>query len=160
MHKIMELTSTLYAHLLAWIAYYKHRVILNKTQMQKLLFMCYGQALAEHHILLFNDDRPKAWPFGPVFPRVYKRYEEQIPTDLSVEEKQQFASSPDILRMISITVANYCHVSAVRLSDWSHQNGSPWQQTVFSGDKPGWNREIQQSVIIDYFSNQSWSSGI
>lgn len=155
----MELISLQYAHLLAWIAYYKHHVILNKTQMQKMLFMCYGQALTMG-VTLFSDDKPRAWPFGPVFPRTYKRYDEQIPNGLSVKEKEQFASSPDILRMISRTVAQYCHVSATRLSDWSHQIDSPWQQTVFSGERPEWNREIQQSVIINYFKNPSWRIGI
>ncbi len=156
----MELISLQYAHLLAWIAYFKHHVILNKTQMQKLLFMCYGQALAINRQPLFSDDKPVAWPFGPVFPRVYKRYEEQIPTDLTTEEKSEFASSPIILTMISQTVADYCHVSATRLSDWSHQAGSPWRSTILSGTKPAWNREIPQAVIENYFKKSTWRIGI
>ena len=116
----MELTSLDYIKLIAWIAAFKHRVILNKTQIQKLLFMCYGQALAMVHRPLFDDDIPRAWPFGPVFPRSYKYYEEVMPADLSIEEKNHFAQNIPLLRMIARTVADYCHVSATRLSDWSH----------------------------------------
>lgn len=156
----MELTSLDYTKLIAWIAAFKHRVILNKTQMQKLLFMCYGQALVLENRPLFTDDTPKAWPFGPVFPRSYKRYEETLPDDLTDEDKRRFSENRDVLLMIAQTVANFCHTSATRLSEWSHQPGSPWQQTVFSGDNPEWNRPIPPQIIQEYFSNSNWSSGI
>lgn len=153
----MELNSLEYVKLIAWIAAFKHRVILNKTQMQKLLFMCYGQALVMEGKPLFADDTPKAWPFGPVFPRSYKRYEEVMPIDLSSEEKDRFAQNIPILQMIAKTVADYCHVSATRLSDWSHSSGSPWWKTVFDPDKgSAWNRVIEDDLIKSYFQNEDW----
>lgn len=157
----MELNSLAYVRLIAWIAAFKHRVILNKTQMQKLLFMCYGQALAMEGTPLFADDTPKAWPFGPVFPRSYKRYEEVMPSDLSSDEKNRFAQNIPILQMIARTVAEYCHVSATRLSDWSHSKGSPWWNTVFDPkDGSAWNREISLEMIRSYFQNDDWKIGI
>lgn len=157
----MELNSLEYVKLIAWIAAFKHRVILNKTQMQKLLFMCYGQALAMEGSPLFVDDTPKAWPFGPVFPRSYKRYEEVMPSDLSPEEKNRFAQNIPILQMIARTVADYCHVSATRLSDWSHSKGSPWWNTVFDPQKgSAWNREIPIEMITSYFQSDNWKTGI
>lgn len=86
----MELTSIDYTRLISWLAYYKHKTILNKTQMQKILFMCYGLYLTKHNEPLFSDDTPKAWPFGPVFPRSYKRYVEVVPNDLSIDDKKAF----------------------------------------------------------------------
>lgn len=156
----MELDSLKYVKLIAWIAAFKHRVILNKTQMQKLLFMCYGQALVMVNEPLFSDDTPKAWPFGPVFPRSYKRYEEIMPQDLTNEEKNIYAQNIPILKMIALTVADYCHVSATRLSDWSHSKNSPWWDTVFAPQGAEWNREIPLSVIRAYFSNENWRNGI
>ena len=156
----MELSSLEYTKLIAWIAAFKHRVILNKTQMQKLLFMCYGQALATENKPLFDDDTPKAWPFGPVFPRSYKHYEEIMPSDLSPEEKDRFAQDIPILQMIARTVSQYCHVSATRLSDWSHSKGSPWWNTVFAPEGSAWNREISLDLIKSYFQNEDWRSGI
>ena len=104
-----NLISLDYVKLLAWLAYYKCNVILNKTQMQKILFMCYGQALViKNDTPLFVDDTPKAWPFGPVFPRSYKRYEETIPSDLTSDEKEQYAKDINILKMIANTVGMFC----------------------------------------------------
>lgn len=156
----MKLTSLDYIRLIAWIAAFKHKVILNKTQMQKLLFMCYGQTLAMVDRPLFVDDTPKAWPFGPVFPRSYKQYEEVMPADLSQDEKSRFAQNIPLLQMIARTVADYCHVSATRLSDWSHSKGSPWWNTVFSPEGSAWNREIPLDMITSYFQNEEWRIGI
>lgn len=156
----MNLSSLEYVRLIAWIAAFKHRVILNKTQMQKLLFMCYGQALVMNGQPLFEDDTPKAWPFGPVFPRSYKKYEEIAPTDLSDAEKSRYAENLDILRMIAKTVATYCHISATRLSDWSHEKDGPWWKTVFREEGSAWNREIPQDIIREYFQSDKWSVGI
>ena len=51
----MDLTSLDYMKLLSWLAYYKHGTILNKTQMQKILFMCYGSYYAQKGTPLFRD---------------------------------------------------------------------------------------------------------
>lgn len=156
-----NLTSLDYVKLIAWLAFFKHSVILNKTQMQKLLFMCYGQALAMNGSSMFADDTPKAWPFGPVFPRSYKRYEEHIPCDLSQVEKNRFATDGNLLRMIARTVAQYCHHSATSLSDWSHDSKGPWYQTVFDSEKgTAWNRKIDDELIRSYFSNDNWRAGL
>lgn len=156
----MELTSLDYTKLIAWIAAFKHRVILNKTQMQKLLFMCYGQALVLENRPLFTDDKPKAWPFGPVFPRSYKHYEEVMPSELSLEDKNRYAQNIPLLQMIAQTVADYCHISATRLSEWSHSKDSPWWNTVFSPEGSAWNREIPLDMIQSYFQSEGWRIGI
>ena len=155
-------TSLDYVRLISWLAYFKHGVILNKTQMQKLLFICYGLYLASHDddTSLFSDDSPKAWPFGPVFPRSYKRYVETIPADLSEGDKRMFLRDRDMLREITGVVDQYCFHSANTLSEWSHQKGSPWAQTVFSNDgKIEWNRPIDRNIIRTYFRGE-WRTGL
>ena len=71
----MELTSIDYANYLRYLAMERFFTILNKTQVNKMLFICYGLYLSMTNKKLFSDDTPKAWPFGPVFPRVYKRFD-------------------------------------------------------------------------------------
>ena len=158
---IMNLTSLDYVRLISWIAYYKHGTILNKTQMQKILFICYGLFLTNHETPLFGDDSPKAWPFGPVFPRSYKKYVEERPADLNENDKRAFLQDRDTLRMITRIVDRYYYYTANTLSDWSHQKGSPWAQTVFSSEDKQivWNKPIEQNVIRDYF-NGSWQTGL
>ena len=43
----------------------------NLTKIQKLVFCVYGAVLATSGERICKD-HPKAWPHGPVFPRIYK----------------------------------------------------------------------------------------
>lgn len=158
----MGLQSLDYVRLISWIAYNKHNTILNKTQMQKLLFMCYGVYLTKHEEPLFTDDTPKAWPFGPVFPRSYRRYMEIIPSDLTTEDKSNFLKDRDMLIEITHIVDSYYSYSANTLSEWSHQKDSPWATTVFSnGDNSvEWNKVISDDVIREYFKSGKWKQGL
>lgn len=153
----MELTSIDYARLLSWLAYYKHNTILNKTQMQKLLFMCYGIFYAYKNIHLFTDDTPKAWPYGPVFPRVNVRYNpNSIPSDLTDKEKNSFLENKEALFLANNIINNYVNVSAHSLSEWSHEKGSPWFKTIYGEDGGNtdinWNQPIPERYIKEYFS--------
>ncbi|WP_300549632.1 Panacea domain-containing protein [uncultured Bacteroides sp.] len=158
----MELTSIDYTQLISWLAYYKHKTILNKTQMQKILFMCYGLYLTNHSEPLFADDTPKAWPFGPVFPRSYKRYVEAVPKDLSIDDKKAFLKDKETLIAISKIVDSYYNYSANALSEWSHQKDSPWAKTVFSQDENSvtWNKIIDTQIIKEYFKSGRWKQGL
>ena len=102
-----ELTSLDYCKLIAWLAYHKHNVILNKIHMQQILFMCYEQYLVSHNSPLFNDDIPKTLPFGYVFPISYKRYSYGVLKDLTVSEKERFLKDKDTLRVITRAVEDY-----------------------------------------------------
>ena len=158
----MTLTSIDYTRLISWLAYYKHNTILNKTQMQKLMFICYGLYLTNHDTPLFTDDTPKAWPFGPVFPRSYKRYQEVKPQDLSKEDKMAFLQDKDTLMMITRVVDSYYSCPANTLSEWSHQSGSPWAKTIFDADngKIEWNKPIDKIIIKEYFNSGEWRRGL
>lgn len=156
----VDLTSLDYMRLIAWMAYFRNGVILNKTQMQKLLFICYGVGLADKpDCPIFTDDTPKAWPFGPVFPITYKRYVENYPTPLTETEKVKFTDSVGNLAQVDEIVSKYCHYPSVRLSGWSHQTGSPWAQTVFAKEGVKWNRPISLDAISEYFKGD-WSKGL
>lgn len=153
------LTSVDYSDLLRFLAYNRHQVILNKTQVNKLLFMCYGFFLSMTGQRLFSES-PKAWPYGPVFPTVYKRFGNKVmPVTLTEEQeqKQAFYANSEALNICINIVDKYCHKSAYDLSLWSHLKGSPWFQTVYSDDKPiVWNKIINDDIINQYFSNLSY----
>lgn len=153
---VMELTSIDYARLLSWMAYYKHNVLLNKTQMQKLLYMCYGMYYALEGKPMFKDDTPKAWPYGPVFPRVNVRYNPySIPSGLTPEEKNNYLQDKTALKIADGVVRKYAHIPAKELSEWSHEKDGPWFNTVYGkeGNKQDvkWNREIPGEEIKEYF---------
>lgn len=153
------LSSIDYSDLINWTAYYKYGVQLNKTQMQKLLFMCYGWYIAATGKALFTDDTPKAWPFGPVFPRVNKRFVPGIiPIEFSDDKKKEFLKDSVAMGIITSVIEKFHAVSAHDLSEWSHQEGSPWHQTIYGKDGKNtsikWNQVISNDVIKDYFKRQ------
>lgn len=69
----LQLDSIRLAELIRWVTYDKYKVWLNKTQLQKFMYISYGVYLAITENRIFDDDTPKAWPFGPVFPRINKK---------------------------------------------------------------------------------------
>lgn len=156
LNSTVELTSINYAELLKYLAYTRHKVVLNNTQVNKLLFMCYGCVLALTGKQMFTDDTPKAWPYGPVFPKVFKRYTPDVHF-LSEKEKDVFRNNPDTLRVCTQIVDKYHILSAYQLSVWSHQENGPWYKTVNYNKKDGkvqWNKVIPDELIKSYFKDE------
>lgn len=152
------LTSVDYANIIRSMAYRLHGVRLNKTQVNKLLYMCYGFYLVATSKRLF-DEQPHAWPYGPVFPTVYKSFDRyQPPFSINEDRVRVFTKDQTAVHIIRAVIDNYCHVSAYDLSMWSHKPGGPWNITAYGKDgnkKPVWNKVIDDSLISDYFSPKS-----
>lgn len=149
-----KLTSIEYAHILQYVAYKNYGTILSKTQVLKLLYMCYGLYLAKTDNVLFDDDTPKVWPFGPVFPRVYNSFDS---SKSYIEPNQNIAqrySQDGIAKeIVGIIIKEYHNYSATALSEWSHQDNGPWRRTIIkNGENFKWNDEIPQDLIKEYFS--------
>lgn len=163
----MELTSLHYARLIMWLAYNKRHILLGKTQLQKILFVCYGLYLVKHNDnaqfivnKMFRDDTPKAWPFGPVFPRSYKRYS-MLKNNLSTEERVELSKDKNTLYSIWNITEKLCKMSARDLTRWSHQEGTPWSKTLFSEKgKLKWNAVIDDKYIYEYFNGSEWWIGL
>ena len=153
----MTLSSVDFANILRNMAYKRHLVNLNKTQVNKLLFMCYGLFLAFSGEKLFSET-PKAWPYGPVFPDVYKSYSlNRVPIYITEEKRKEFESNERAKRIFTQVVDKYCHVSAYDLSMWSHLRGGPWHKTVYGingNENSGWNKEISDELIRNYFTKK------
>lgn len=152
------LNSIDYSELINWIAFNKFGVLLNKTQMQKILFMCYGIYLANTDNYLFTDDTPKAWPFGPVFPRVNKKFVPGVPKKFSDDKQTVFLENQSAMAVILDIVSRFHNVSAHDLSEWSHQEGGPWHQTIYGENSDNtdlkWNQVISDDLIKAYFKKK------
>lgn len=153
----MSLTSVDFANQLRNMAFQRHLVNLNKTQVNKLLYMCYGFYLAQTEHKLFSET-PKAWPYGPVFPNVYKSYSfYNIPIYIENEKEEEFKNNKKALNICQQVIDKYCRISAYDLSMWSHQPGGPWHQTVYGpkgNESSGWNKEISDELIKSYFTRK------
>lgn len=128
---------------------YKKGIILNVTKVQKMLFIAYGYFLAKHdHVFL--SEAPKAWPYGPVFPRTRKKVDfgKIISTDdPTLTEIVQDSSVTEVFDRI---IDKYSPYTASQLSDWSHMKGSPWDKTTKQSGFD-WNYPIPNDFIKDYF---------
>lgn len=157
------LTSIDYARLIQFTAAKLYKTLLNKTQVNKILFYVYGVYLASHGKVLFSDDRPKVWTYGPVFPRPNKKVVscEMIGQDYFTKEQiESFKEDSDFLSRIVAIVGRMCNKSAMTLTRWSHEEGSPWYNTLYHKDENGkitsqepWNTVIPDETIKTYFSN-------
>lgn len=97
---------------------------LNKTQAQKVLYCCYGAVLAKFDERL-TDEHPKAWPYGPVFPRTINDINKQrLTVGMAQEIEKQW--SPELKELIDQTICTFSVYTATQLSNWSHLPGSPW----------------------------------
>lgn len=141
--------STVVAKYLLALAYQKG-LVLNVTKVQKLLFIAYGYFLARYNHELMNE-KPKAWPFGPVFPRTRSELDFSKIIEVSDDSLREIAADPTVTEVLGKIIDNYANFSATQLSEWSHMPGSPWDKTTRETSF-SWNQSIPNEYIKEYFS--------
>lgn len=123
---------------------------LNVTQVQKILYIANGIALAKYDVPLVLE-APKAWPFGPVFPRTQKQINYNAEYNIEDSDFDSIKEDVDADKVLKYVVMKFGNTSAGRLSNWSHAKGGPWDKTT-KEDGFKWNNPISLEVIKEYFS--------
>ncbi len=137
---------------------------LTNMQLQKLPYIAHGWGLV---IVGGNllDDVPQAWPYGPVYPRLYeslRRYGSGKVTDLIhqddaspfCESEQdrgdivEAALTPEETKLVQTVWDAYKGYTGQRLSALTHQPDSPW--TITTRDKQAY-AEIDNELIREHF---------
>ena len=120
----------------------------NNTKIQKLLYCCYGSLLAVKGVRLC-DEHPRAWQYGPVFPRVFNYIKKG--KDLRGRNLNLNAPS-DVLTLIDDVLDAFGRYTATTLSNWTHQKDSPWDRALneLEGEPNGF---IPDDLIGEYFKN-------
>lgn len=119
----------------------------NNTKIQKLLYCCYGCVLAAYDERICNE-YPRAWQFGPVFPRVFNHIHKRRP----FPQEDSLQSAPEELKkFLKEVIKVFGKYNAVPLSEWTHKTGSPWH-TVVKEMKEGLGGFIPDAIIHDYFA--------
>lgn len=124
------------------------RIHYNNTKLQKLLYCCYGCCLVAFDARIC-DEYPKAWQYGPVFPRVFRymnKGKDILSPDLTLNAPE-FVQV--LLRDVVLTFGQY---TAGALSNWTHEDGSPWAFVVKEMEEP--NGTIPDDKIRQYFIAQ------
>lgn len=128
---------------------------LTPMKLLKLVYTAHGWNLAINNEPLIYES-VDAWKYGPVIDSLYhefKKYGNQPIT--------QLAQAPEIPRNDTSTYelldeiwAKYGGYTAVQLSNWSHEPGSPWDQTWNDKNGKYYNGlPIDNETIRKYFSN-------
>ena len=109
----------------------------NVTKLQKWLYVCYGLYLAAYGEQLFNE-RPKAWDYGPVFPKVHRQ---QVKNKL---EKLVQGANLDNLQpderdkcngVVDAVLGHFGNWMATELVEWTHTPNMAWDRTVKESGK-------------------------
>lgn len=119
----MEFSSS---SVLAYILYMgkQENIDINKTKAQKLLYCCYGIIMAKFDKRL-TDEHPRAWMYGPVFPRTFNDIEKhRLTVGMALDFEKE--CPPEWLEFIKLTLRTFWVYSASILSGWSHRKDSPW----------------------------------
>jgi uncharacterized phage-associated protein len=124
-------------------------IVLNVTKVQKLLFITYSYFLTKGRRIV--DEQPKAWPFGPVFPKTRNKINYGIIIPLNAPEFEIFKPDVDLTDFLNYLIKNVGRRSASYLTEWSHQDGSPWHKTTLTKGFQ-WNDPIPDDFIKEYFS--------
>ena len=122
----------------------------NNTKIQKLLYLFVGFCLINGIEEIYEiDEKPKFWPYGPVFPRVHKKFKaiKEIKRD-----KIESISDKEAINILEKTVEKWGNIPAGKLSIWSHTQGSPWDLLRIEG--ANWNTEIELNYIKIYFKER------
>jgi len=123
--------------------------VINMTKLQKLLYITYGLYLAVKGKRLTNE-HPQAWPYGPVFPTTRNRLLKVNLEDIKDEHDETITD--EIKSCVKLVFKTYGIYNGSYLSQWSHQFGSPWDQTVRT-DGFTWGDRIPDEYIQEYFQN-------
>lgn len=123
---------------------------MNITKLMKLMYICYGTYLTVYNQRLLNE-QPQAWPYGPVFAIARQEMSSQsnwiaVCNSLNLEDAN---ITDKIDKLINVVLSTFGTWSAVQLSNWTHQSGSPWEKTVLSYE---FGTPISDDSIKSYFT--------
>ena len=117
---------------------------IGNTKINKLLYCVYGVYLALYDNEILTE-QPKYFPYGPVFPRVFKKYDEIKNNILNINLDKETRD------VVDFVLKTFGKVSAGNLSDWSHSKNSPWDKMKQNGAK--YSDALNPIDIRNYFIN-------
>jgi uncharacterized phage-associated protein len=127
----------------------------TQMKLQKLVYFAQGYHLAKYHTPLISENF-QAWMYGPVVPEIYqdfKLYGSRPITDTnefspSLSYKPPFRLDAEAVDTIDYTWEVLKDISAMSLSNWTHQPNAPWAK-VYDPDSKS--TPISNDDIKQYF---------
>ena len=123
----------------------------NKTKMQKLLYICYGSYLKIHDMQQLLDEKPNAWDYGPAFPNVYRAQKSSSDgldglQALSGEKSEYFKRFDDLINGVLDFFGDW---TAGQLVAWTHEEGTAWHKK-YSNKKDRYTSLNNLDILMDF----------
>jgi uncharacterized phage-associated protein len=124
---------------------------LTIMQLLKLVYIAHGWSLGLLDAPLVSEEA-EAWQHGPVFPSIYREFRRfgaaPIPanTAANVPAASLTPSQRDVIRSV---VSAYGHMHAFKLSQITHEPGTPWFDTYRGGQ--GSSTDIPDRLVADHY---------
>lgn len=124
---------------------------ITQLHVQKLMFL-----LEAYYMNAMNKEQLyecgyKAWNFGPVAPRLYKKYKNYGSDDIQItEEEKKFGNkiTEEKKKLIEKLYDTFGDFSAMQLVSFTHSEKSPWRN-VWEKNPYG---DISKTEIKEWFS--------
>lgn len=142
-------------------------ISVSPMKLQKLVFYAHGWNLAVQDAPLI-DEQIECWQFGPVVRTLFMEFKEYGPDSIPrLARRRKFTkkgwqtSEPRLpetavneSRIINLVWDAYKDFSAIKLSNMTHEEGTPWAR-VFSehGKNPPRGTDIPAQYIKQYFDS-------
>lgn len=126
---------------------------ISNLKLQKILYFIQAYFLIKQPSRCCFDDKIEAWNFGPVVPKVYRKYKQfgssDIPTIIDCEKSDSNnCITSDDKNLIKTVIDKFEDYSSTDLVDLTHKQ-SPWIDAYISH----MNREITTEAIKAYFND-------
>lgn len=131
--------------------FHKENKRITQLHIQKLMFL-----FESYYMSVTNENKLyecgyKAWNFGPVAPRLYKRYKDYGKDDIRItkeEEEEGNKMSEQKKNLMQELYNTFKDFSAMELVSFTHAKGSPWKE-VWENNPYG---DISKESMKDWFS--------
>ena len=130
----------------------KKGYFMNQTKLQKLLYILYGAYMTQYEEFLV-DEQPQAWPYGPVFPRVQKKFakvDNLAYANIESDDYETIRENQRLQSLIDSVLHTFGEWTAQALSAWSHKQGSPWA-VALTNNGMRFSAIISSESIKEYF---------
>jgi uncharacterized phage-associated protein len=146
-----------------FIAKYGNDVGIDHMKLQKLAFFTYGWWLAYNDTPILTEG-PEAWKFGPVFSSLYNVLTTQNMVPIKTPQKPVPSGETPMIpdkeerahQWIDWIWQRYGNLSALTLSDMTHEDGTPWQIEVAAKNyRVPYHHKIPDATIKKYFQAEA-----
>jgi uncharacterized phage-associated protein len=99
---------------------------IDEAKLHKLVYICDGYLCAAGIKLM--RESPRAWNFGPIYPRLHKHYRQVAKPCKETTIKE--LNKANVMSVVDKVLTTYGNQSNQALALWSIRPGSPWQNAL------------------------------